>query len=616
MPAGDFIVRFIYGDTTQTVLTTTSGDGAEVTDLLSGETPDNQEGYITTSGLNAKSYNGQDYKSTTYQAGIDQNKTVVGSYNDIYGFGYGNESDELQTGKYDTQNYYITRGTQTGVGVVNTTDGKDKTVNYYYNIGVSQTDNTVGLSDAKDVNPFREDGNNYSKGITGIDGEEEQTIVNGRSEVLTAGLKVASTEYLGDGETTSVAKQIAMLKELMNNTVMVAQTGVINTEVEWNTAHTDGQGDSNSQTYVLDDIDLGLQERPIAQLVMNKEVSNVRITLQDGTILFDTNRPVTNMSYADHTGHIITYNPEDPGKDDAYRLISVAIANNTASTPELITTYMDEELMYGARIEVDYTFTVTNVGEVDYMDNQFYYTGVTNNEGSENIATTKAHTVVDYISNNIQFIPTSDANQGWSIRTVTDLTSNPDEENTNYTSGSDGDNNVGDNIDLINNKYYSTLNTYNNIVTTKDLSKGLYPDKYVLEDQTEEVSSYTQKTFRLSTTLTPDSGEETMVYNNLCEILQVSNSVGRRLKYSVTGNQPMADQEAGDNTPVDEEDEIYTKVDLVTPKEIDSDSSQEILILPPTGSNRNYTLWIVVGVIALGIVAGGIFAIRRYFKNK
>ena len=616
MPAGDFIVRFIYGDTTQTVLTTTSGDGAEVTDLLSGETPDNQEGYITTSGLNAKSYNGQDYKSTTYQAGIDQNKTVVGSYNDIYGFGYGNESDELQTGKYDTQNYYIKRGTQTGVGVVNTTDGKDKTVNYYYNIGVSQTDNTVGLSDAKDVNPFREDGNNYSKGITGIDGEEEQTIVNGRSEVLTAGLKVASTEYLGDGETTSVAKQIAMLKELMNNTVMVAQTGVINTEVEWNTAHTDGQGDSNSQTYVLDDIDLGLQERPIAQLVMNKEVSNVRITLQDGTILFDTNRPVTNMSYADHTGHIITYNPEDPGKDDAYRLISVAIANNTASTPELITTYMDEELMYGARIEVDYTFTVTNVGEVDYMDNQFYYTGVTNNEGSENIATTKAHTVVDYISNNIQFIPTSDANQGWSIRTVTDLTSNPDEENTNYTSGSDGDNNVGDNIDLINNKYYSTLNTYNNIVTTKDLSKGLYPDKYVLEDQTEEVSSYTQKTFRLSTTLTPDSGEETMVYNNLCEILQVSNSVGRRLKYSVTGNQPMADQEAGDDTPVDEEDEIYTKVDLVKPKEIDSDSSQEILILPPTGANRNYTLWIVIGVIALGIVAGGIFLIRRYFKNK
>ena len=270
----------------------------------------------------------------------------------------------------------------------------------------------------------------------------------------------------------------------------------------------------------------------------------------------------------------------------------------------------------GARIEVDYTFTVTNVGEVDYMDNQFYYTGVTNNEGSENIATTKAHTVVDYISNNIQFIPTSDANQGWSIRTVTDLTSNPDEENTNYTSGSDGDNNVGDNIDLINNKYYSTLNTYNNIVTTKDLSKGLYPDKYVLEDQTEEVSSYTQKTFRLSTTLTPDSGEETMVYNNLCEILQVSNSVGRRLKYSVTGNQPMADQEAGDDTPVDEEDEIYTKVDLVTPKEIDSDSSQEILILPPTGANRNYTLWIVVGVIALGIVAGGIFLIRRYFKNK
>ena len=60
----------------------------------------------------------------------------------------------------------------------------------------------------------------------------------------------------------------------------------------------------------------------------------------------------------------------------------------------------------------------------------------------------------------------------------------------------------------------------------------------------------------------------------------------------------------------------YTKADLVTPKEIDADSSQEILILPPTGANRNYTLWIIVGVIALVIIAGGVILIRRYFKKK
>lgn len=604
MPAGDFIVRFIYGDTTQTVLTTEGGEGDEVVQLLKGDTSEVNvnaaDGYISKSGLNAKSYNGQDYKSTTYQTRVSQ----AGSYNGINGFV-----------NYDTQNYNYTESAQPTMGVageqisnyVNTEDGREKAINYYYNTGESQAQS--GVSDAKDVGNVRTATNNYSRGITGIDGESDQTIVNGRSEVLTSGLKVASTEELAQGATTSVAKQIAMIKELMENTEMVAQTGVINAEVEWNTNITNGQSTNNNQdgrlSYIFEDIDLGLEERPVAQLKMNKEVSNVRITLQNGTILFDTNRPVTNMSYADHEGHHITYSPENPN-GSAYRLISVAIANNKTNTPELITTYMDEELMYGARIEVDYTFTVTNVGEVDYLDNQFYYTGVTNNDSANNVSKTSAKTVVDYITNNIQFLPTNSSNSGWSIRTVDDLTSDPTTENTDYTT-----NPVGNNDDLINNKYYNTLNTYNTIVTSKALNTDLVPEAANLD-----AASSVQTTMMLSTTLTPDTGEDTMVYNNLSEIVQVSNTQGRRLKWSVTGNQPMADQDRGSDEPARPEDEIYTNADLVTPKEIDADSSQEILILPPTGSDRNYTLWIIVGIVALAIIAGGIVLIRRYFKKK
>ena len=636
MPAGDFIVRFIYGDTTQTVLTTNAenAEGKEVADFLNGQTPDNEDGYISTSGLNLKSYNGQDYKSTTYQSVRDgENITAVpqnGSYNGVYGYGY--DANGFNADKYNTQNYNYTESSQPSLGTagesisnyVNTDDGTNKEINYYYNIGESQVQS--GISDAKDVGNVRDATDAYGRGITGIDGEDTQTIVNGRSEVLTAGLKVASTDDLVDGAGTSVSKQIAMLKELMENTEMVAQTGVINTEVEWNTNITNGQSVSNSKDYVLEDIDLGLEERPIAQLKMNKEVSNVRITLQNGTVLFDTNRPVTNMSYADHQGHIITYNPEDPN-GRAYRLISVAIANNSTNTPELITTYMDEELMYGARIEVDYTFTVTNVGEVDYLDKQFYYTGTTNDTSASNISTTTANTVVDYITNNMQFLPTNSSNTTWSIRTVNELTTNPNVENNNYqditnfeaNNSEEGPTLVGNQTELINNKYYNTLNTYNTIVTNKTMGDtALYPEEANVEADEEVTNpqSSIQTTMMLSTTLTPDSGEDTMVYNNLSEIVQVSNSQGRRLKWSVTGNQPMANQDLGSDTPVDEQDEIYTKVDLVTPKEIDADSSQEILILPPTGSDRNYTLWIIVGIVALAIIAGGVILIRRYFKKK
>ena len=229
MPAGDFIVRFIYGDTTQTVLTTEGGEGDEVVQLLKGDTADSNvndtSGYISKSGLNAKSYNGQDYKSTTYQPNISQE----GSYNGVYGYGY--DANGANADKYNTQNYEYHKDSQPTMGTageaisnyVNIDDGTNKDINYYYNIGESQVQS--GASDAKDVGNIRTDVNDYSRGITGIDGEDDtQTIVNGRSEVLTAGLKVASTEDLVDGATTSVAKQIAMIKELMSNTEMVAQS--------------------------------------------------------------------------------------------------------------------------------------------------------------------------------------------------------------------------------------------------------------------------------------------------------------------------------------------------------------------------------------------------------
>ena len=611
MPAGDFIIRFIYGDTTQTVLTTATGEGSEVVDLLKDTTADKdaRDGYVSTSGLNAKSYNGQDYKSTLYQTIRDNNQVTTvsqdGSYNGINGYK-----------DYDNQNYNYTKSAQQERGIagqpisgaLNEKDGKNKSVNYYYNISESQVQS--GISDAKDVGNIRTDVNEYSKGISGIDGEgDTKTLVNGRAEVLASGLKVASTDTLAKDAKTSPDKQIKMIKELMANTEMVAQTGVINAEVEYDKTITQGQStdNSNSINYVLDDIDLGLSERPIAQLKMNKEVSNVRITLQNGTVLFDTNRPVTNMPFAEHEGHKVRYSPAEP--TGAYRLMEVILAQNSAGTPELITAYMDEELMYGAKIEVDYTFTVTNVGEVDYLSNDFYYTGYTENTSLDNISKTVANTVVDYVSNNIEFLPTNSKNSDWSIRIVDDLTTKPD-PNTELANEV-----VGNTKDLINNKYYDTLNTYKNIVTTKALGDELYPE--AAAKSLDGAICSTSTTMMLSNGfLSPDSGEETLVFNNLSEILQVSNTQGRRLKWSITGNQPMANQDYGPDTSADPDNEIYTKVDVVTPKEIDADSSQEILLLPPTGANRNYTLWVVVGVIALAIIAGGVILIIRYFKKR
>lgn len=592
IPAGDFFVRFIYGDTTQTTLTTNDGEGAEVVSLLTGTEVDYKNGYISKEGLNTKSYNGQDYKSTTYQAGVDQSQ--IRSFNGINGFtDVDNQNYNITIGDgTQTDNYGTTYENSKYIGrETSTVDGTNKGNMYYYDIGASQV-SSARISDAKDVGNIRTASNNYSSGLNGIDGEDHNTLINPRAEVLASGLKV-NTE-------NNAEKQVNMLKEFMDNTAMAAQTGVINAEIEYNRTETTDPENDNSMNYLIQKLDLGLSERPIAQVNMDKEVSNMKITLSDGTVMFDTGRSVTNVAYAEHQGHSANYvGVPDRNDGPAYRLEGIAMGSNSVNTPELIDTYMDEELMYGARIELTYTFTATNIGEVDYMDNQFYYTGRTRDSSTNNISKTRADKVVDYVSNNIQFIPSN--NTGWSIRTAGDLTTNNNVDATK----------PGNDTNLVNTKYAEILQTYNALVTTGDLGIDLLPE---VADGGAGSTATTQMI--LSTTLTPDSGDDSMVYNNLAELVQVSNDQGRRMKFSIVGNQAMANQSLGTGDPSNPDEDIYTKEDLVTPEEPDADSSQKVLILPPTGANRNYTLWIVIGVVIAILIGGSIFLIKKKILDK
>ena len=61
---------------------------------------------------------------------------------------------------------------------------------------------------------------------------------------------------------------------------------------------------------------------------------------------------------------------------------------------------------------------------------------------------------------------------------------------------------------------------------------------------------------------------------------------------------------------------ILDQTDRVQVKEIDADSAQKIVMMPPTGDNRNYTLVILITLVALGIVAAGAFGIKKTFNDK
>ena len=625
--SGDYFVRYIYGDTTQTVLV--NDENTEVNRLLNTEaaskigavdvnsivsnndnkyisTSNGNDGFVTTSddkvlGLNNKSFNGQDYKSTVYQKGIVQDPTGA------------NRLGIKEFVDYDNQNY-----SENG----QISNGTNKNVMYYYNI--AKGDSQKGISDAKDVEAFRKYVNAYSNGET----QKSKGLRNEINEILRSFEKVSTNTIAKNGSTWDAQKQreqqITMLKELMKETKMVAQSGVIDLETEYNRTSVEGQADKKfrfntwnsgrGDTYdigqppkntaadtelvnTVDDLDLGLVQRPEAQLKLTKNIGNFKLVLANGTTMFDAEpgQSVNNLYFGKHNGHTAEYDNDHPGEFNlnpkGLRLTNVHVnKKNGKNTPELVQGYMDDELMDGSHVEVTYNLTVENVGEVDYLDNQFYYTGITKDNSDNNKSKTSAKTIVDYVTNSFKFDKDSQNSDGkkWTVRNKDELIAST--KTNNYKD------------DLVNRVYKDELSGYTTLLTTDELSAELVPQAGKNKGNNKATGS-----LKLSTLVSSTKNANDLVYNNLAEIVQTENSLGRRAQYSINGNQKMANQTVGADaiSEIDENDNRYnqfTPVDLVNPAEIDADSAQKVVLLPPTGENRNYIKVVIPVIIGLSIV--------------
>ena len=329
---------------------------------------------------------------------------------------------------------------------------------------------------------------------------------------------------LWDVRTTLNASSAANVKNEMaeklakgEGSKMIADTKTIVAEIEYNRQVTT---ENPAPGYAIKGVNLGLVERPKAQLELNKTVSNVKVTLADGSILFDASQGVN--------------------------VDNVAWQQNTNKNRGLIQLSMDQEIMHGASIQITYKLTVKNVGEVDYEGKEFYYTG--KNHG--NTVTTTPNTVVDYVSNNLQF--NGKNNPGWEVVKLDKL----------YKEENSPDN-------YIDQAVKTKAQKINTIVKTNALNTALEPGKSV------------DTTLVLTQVITPENKNDNLTYSNIAEIVEVSNTVGRKMAFSIVGNQdPTAN----------------------TPSEIDASIAERIVILPPFGDGNivYYILGAVVGIILIG----------------
>ncbi len=529
---GKYVVRFIYGDTVRTV------------------TPSS----LKAGGLNEKSYNGQDYKSTTYQEGINQN--LVSNFrkanvwkNENNNLRYiwhkastwnlgietlGEVLTEVSTFKADASN------NETAVATQNIAEQKG----YVYDITASDAKKDV--SDAKDIESRRNEVVDYS----------DNDVTNYIAEVLAS--------HKSDYDTMNDRNQL--LKDLMTNTKMKAETGMMVIELEYDKPGTENQTQNNKpRNYKIENVDLGLEERAKSALVLDKEVTNVKLTLADGSILFDAQEKATNVLWRDHKVYDTAYkgNILDETKFKDIQNIREKNANKFG----LIQLTMDEELMHGATIEITYRVTVTNVGEVDYKDNAFYYTG--NKSGNAKVVTTRADQVIDYVANNLQF--DASRNSNWKVIDKDEIR----------------------NQGLVNEKLKEQVNKYNTIIITDKLNADLVPNLYK-EKVDNNAKDSVNVPLVLTQLITAENDADDLTYKNIVEIVKTSNTVGRRMEYSVVGNQDPTEK----------------------PQELDSDMSEIVRILPPFGNAGRPIIIIAVTLLSVITLVGGIFFIKNKVLRK
>ena len=146
-------------------------------------------------------------------------------------------------------------------------------------------------------------------------------------------------------------------------------------------------------------LNFGIIERPREDFVVDKTISNIKLILANGQVLFDGNPYTDNLPYMVAVG-------------------TKGIRKEYDRNDRLVKIEMDTELMQGAELQITYQITVTNNSEIDYTTENYYYYG---EEGNDNeLVTGSVPLLVDYLDSDCEY-DSDKQKDSWNITTVDDL---------------------------------------------------------------------------------------------------------------------------------------------------------------------------------------------------
>ena len=613
IPAGNYRVRFVYGDK---------------------EISTGNSGY-------EEVYNGQDYKSTAYQIGFN---------NDSDGDGYtDNEWHDLSN---------------KDLAEANVSDSRDNEARRLYITSKSHTltyDNSHVLDTADSISQnHNELFGNY------MDAENKVTGEGYYMYSETAKINLAVEDIYGIGYDL----------DTINN----VDIGLIKGDVIQAGRKT-GTPDFR---YVVKKVDCGIEERPQTKLTIDKQIKEIILKTSDNKVILDA---IYDISYEiKDDGTIVPTVVLNEEASIGYE--NIASLNRTSNTQGYRYIMAESSTLQGTTITVKYQMTVFNTSETDrtakllddvwkqiditttseginsivdkalnevstpyytqvsgriYKDGSSYKAapygryfgsiyylgsqavGVRKEAEADIIVKTKVHQIVDYVDTDVDFIDLNNVtrDQSWLNATVEYLLDNKlidpavvqiIDKNGKVT-GQTRANRMANNderyaiIDKGQREYMteSKNNIILNVDNNADVDTATNPDmiRELLPYSSNKNYDEAVAKINLEVSRYYSSELDNSDIENIAEIIKLENTVGRRDVRSIVGNaNPYALNAEGE--PIGEYAEAA--------KEPDTDATELITLSPPTGLDSKIireTQMVIVCTVAVGILLIGIILIKK-----
>lgn len=342
-----------------------------------------------------------------------------------------------------------------------------------------------------------------------------------------------------DAEIAKVTNKTATTIDKMDSTTptMDSTTPTMGISVEYTTTTTAEVADDikeeredkfNCPDFKIENIDFGIVERARQDLALRKRVNTFKVTLANGQVIADMT--------IDEKGNI---------KGERNHVTYMGPSSSTGNG--FVKLELDNELIQGATVEVEYEIKVTNNSELDYVSEDFYKYGIK----SGNEVTITPTSIIDYLDKNWGF--EAEKNKEWTVKSLDEI------------------------------KNIVAKEVYENEDSTIADKTILYTES--LKGQKLKPTESAKVNLNVSKVL---SNSDEISLDNESEITELTKDGGSR-PISTPGNY-VPGQEA---------------------KETDESIAETVIVTPSTGANLEFIVPVMVGVIALVILGAGVVIIKK-----